>query len=513
MFLRKFRIGSRLSIGFGLCIASAVLLLVMALVSQQLSAERQEAAGRQLADGLLAESALRTALLKSAVAIRNMGLESELTEVYKHQAVADQNRKEYLRILTEVSARESDAQAQGIVTTLQAIDAKAEKHYKEALGLLAAFSTDQAVKIIKEKIEPLLVQSDEQLMLLTALTKGRADAAILQAHAQTQQTRLLVVAIGSVALALVAGMAWAVTRSIVQPLRLATTATTEVAQGNLAFELDAQGNDEPAELIRGLETMRLALSSMVGEVRDSAQTVANAAVEISQANLDLSERTEQQASALQTTASTMSELESIGRNTASNSSQASESALSATSVATQGGAVVQQVVGTMRDIQASSARIGEIIGVIDGIAFQTNILALNAAVEAARAGEQGRGFAVVASEVRSLAGRSADAARQIKELISTSVERVDIGSQLVEQAGMTMSEIVAAIRKVSEIAAEISAATSEQSLGVSEVGRTVSQMDVATQQNAALVEQGAAAADSLRGQAERLVASVSRFSL
>ena len=259
--------------------------------------------------------------------------------------------------------------------------------------------------------------------------------------------------------------------------------------------------------------MQVQLRGIVGRVRDNAQQVATASAEIAQGNQDLSQRTEQQASALQVAASTMEQLGSTAQNSAEHALTANELALQATTVAVKGGAVVERVVTTMHGINESSRRIAEIISVIDGIAFQTNILALNAAVEAARAGEQGRGFAVVASEVRSLAGRSADAAREIKSLITASVERVEEGSQLVDEAGRTMGEIVAAIRRVGSLVEGISVASAQQRSGVGQVGEEIGRMDQATQQNAALVEQSAAAADSLRHQAQQLVDAVAVFKL
>ncbi len=513
MNLRSFRIGARLSIGFGLCVASAALLLLIALVHEQMSAARQTATSQRQSTSLVTEAALRTALLQSAIAIRDMGLETELSQVYKHQATAEKHRKAYLGLLDGMDAASGPGEVHEIVAALRANDAKTRKYYTEVVGLLAGFTTEPAVKIITENIAPLLAEADQHLTRLTALTQSRVDAAVAESRDEAERMRRWLVGTAAIALAVIGAVAFRVTRSIVQPLRDAMHAADEVARGNLAFVIDATGGDEPAQLIRGFERMRDALSDTVGEVRNTASRVAEAAQEIAQGNLDLSERTEQQASALQRTAATMTELDGTVRQTAGNAVQASVSARSAAQVATAGGEVVREVVGTMREIQASSARIADIIGVIDVIAFQTNILALNAAVEAARAGEDGRGFAVVASEVRGLAGRSADAARQIKELIAASVERVDRGTELVDRAGRTMGEIVAAIRTVSDIATEISAATGEQSSGVSDVGRTVSHMDQATQQNAALVEQSAAAAESLRMQADRLVETVARFRL
>ncbi|WP_375576832.1 methyl-accepting chemotaxis protein [Paracidovorax oryzae] len=296
-------------------------------------------------------------------------------------------------------------------------------------------------------------------------------------------------------------------------LALAGSVLEEVAAGNLAIHIDTHGRDEVGLLIRSLAGMRDSLARVVGSVRTSAESVAAASTQIAQGNNDLSERTEQQASSLEETAASMEELNATVRRNADNARQANELAINASRVAEQGGGAVGEVVQTMKGITESSRRIADIIGTIDGIAFQTNILALNAAVEAARAGEQGRGFAVVASEVRSLAQRSASAAKEIKELISTSVERVEQGTVLVDRAGETMTQVVDSIRQVTGIMSEISTASQEQSQGVSQVGEAVAQMDQVTQQNAALVEESAAAAGSLHGQAQRLVESVAFFRL
>ena len=300
-------------------------------------------------------------------------------------------------------------------------------------------------------------------------------------------------------------------------LRSRITASREVAervrQGDFTVPVDDSVPDEFNPLLQSLAAMQSSLTTVVGTVRENAESVATASAQIAQGNQDLSQRTEEQASSLEETAASMEELGSTVRQTSDNANQANQLAKGATAVAIKGGQVVGQVVDTMRGINESSRKIADIIGVIDGIAFQTNILALNAAVEAARAGEQGRGFAVVASEVRSLAQRSAEAAKEIKALISASVERVEQGTQLVDQAGVTMSEIVASIQRVTDLMGEISSAASEQNAGVSQVGQAVMQMDQVTQQNASLVEQSAAAAESLKAQALQLVQAVSVFRL
>ena len=302
-------------------------------------------------------------------------------------------------------------------------------------------------------------------------------------------------------------------RSVTAPINQAVVISQAVATGDLSRQFDATGNSETAHLLKALQDMQSSLVRVVSHVRQGSEGVATASAEIAQGNHDLSARTEQQASALEQTAASMEQLSATVKQNADSARQANQLALNASAVAIQGGQVVGLVVETMKGINESSRKIADIIQVIDGIAFQTNILALNAAVEAARAGEQGRGFAVVASEVRLLAGRSADAAKEIKSLINTSVERVEHGSALVDQAGVTMTEVVRAIKRATDLMGEISAASTEQSLGVSQVGEAVTQMDQVTQQNAALVEEMAAAASSLKSQAHELVNVVSVFRL
>jgi methyl-accepting chemotaxis protein len=302
-----------------------------------------------------------------------------------------------------------------------------------------------------------------------------------------------------------------ITRSIVGPINEAVEVAESVAGGNLAYSIKIGSQDEIGRLLSAMARMQVSLIRVVSGVRDRSHGVAMASAEIAQGNNDLSARTEQQASALEQTAASMEELNATVNQNADNARQANQLAMNASMVAGHGGEVVKQVVETMKEINDSSRRISDIISVIDGIAFQTNILALNAAVEAARAGDQGRGFAVVASEVRSLAGRSAEAAKEIKSLISASVERVEQGTSQVHDAGLTMEEIVSSIRRVTDIMGEISAASSEQAAGVSQVGEAITQMDQVTQQNAALVEEMAAAAGSLKSQSQELVSTVSVF--
>ncbi|WP_322043453.1 methyl-accepting chemotaxis protein [Paraburkholderia sp. J67] len=305
----------------------------------------------------------------------------------------------------------------------------------------------------------------------------------------------------------------ALRRAISEPLGEALGAFTAIAAGDLRRPVVVRTRDEMGELLGGVSRMQRSLTDTVRSVREGAESIATATRQIAAGNIDLSSRTEEQASALQETASSMEELTGTVKQNAENARQASQLAASASEIANKGSSVVSQVVGTMGDINQSSAKIADIITIIEGIAFQTNILALNAAVEAARAGEEGRGFAVVAGEVRSLAQRSSAAAKEIKALIDNSVERVQAGSALVDEAGRTMTEIIGAVQRVTDIMGEIAAASQEQSSGIDQVARAVTQMDEVTQQNAALVEEAAAAAQSLEDQAGRLRASVAVFSL
>ncbi len=343
---------------------------------------------------------------------------------------------------------------------------------------------------------------------------GAQDA--LSANDVYAQARLATMVLLGAAIALGAVLALIITSGLLRQLggepAYATSITRRIAAGDLAVDVQLKAGDA-SSLLFEIRSMRQSFADIVSRVRSGSQGVATASAEIAQGNHDLSARTEQQAGALEQTAASMEELGSTVNQNADSAREANQLAMQASTIAAKGGAVVAEVVDTMKGINAASRKISDIISVIDGIAFQTNILALNAAVEAARAGEQGRGFAVVASEVRSLAGRSAEAAKEIKALIGASVERVEVGSTLVDKAGATMTEVVAAIKRVTEIMVAISAASSEQSNGVAQVGEAVAQIDQTTQQNAALVEQMAAAASSLKAQADELVGVVSVFSL
>ncbi|MBQ0941945.1 HAMP domain-containing protein [Ideonella sp. 4Y16] len=354
---------------------------------------------------------------------------------------------------------------------------------------------------------------DADLAKIDAILQSEVEETRAAFDAQMQRTTLAFLAVLAMAVFVVVPLTLANSASITRPMVQAREVALAIADGDLTRRIDARGHDELADLLRALDQMQGGLGRIVGRVREASESIRMGSGEVASGNADLNQRTEQAASSLQQTASSMEELTGSVRHSADNAQQASGLAQAATGVASHGGEVVAQVVQTMNEINAASHRIADIIGVIDGIAFQTNILALNAAVEAARAGESGRGFAVVAGEVRSLAQRSADAAREIKRLIGASVEQVENGTRLVGEAGTTMQDIVASVQRVNDIIGEISHAAAEQSRGIGQVNAAVTDLDRVTQQNAALVEQSTAAAEHLRGQASTLAEVVGSFRL
>ncbi len=387
--------------------------------------------------------------------------------------------------------------------------------FKPVLAQIESSAYDSATTISKvtAKADRIIQGAEQGLAALRQANAKAADEARESMRASVNHTLYAFGAALVFSVIVVVPLTLANSASILRPLVQANTMARAIASGDLSQPIDDHGRDETAELLRSLNSMQQQLRSLVGQIRSSADSIQTASTEVATGNADLSQRTENTASNLQQTASSIEQLTGTVRQSADAASQANQLASSASSVAQRGGAVVAQVVSTMDEINASSKKIADIIGTIDGIAFQTNILALNAAVEAARAGEQGRGFAVVAGEVRSLAQRSAEAAREIKSLIGTSVDKVETGARLVQDAGSTMGEIVASVQRVSDIIGEITAAAAEQSTGIGQVNGAVVQLDQMTQQNAALVEESAAAAESLREQASRLSSAVGVFRL
>ncbi len=463
---------------------------------------------------------VRTAVDRRAIAARNLvlvtkpeDLEAEKNDVLR----AHKDVTEYMAKLVQMGAAEGVSdKAHDLVQGMVRIEEKYAPVALAIVDLALKKQTEQAVLKMNEECRPLLAALVNETNAYSQYTERRAEQMIQAAARQFDMERNLLLVACAIAFAAAAFAGLFIVRSLsralgAEPADL-SIAARKVAEGDLSPVVGA--DVAPAgSVLASLGAMQASLSAIVAQVRDVSDSIANGSSEIATGNADLSQRTEEQASALQQTAATMDQLGTTVRNNADNAHQANQLALGASTVAIKGGEVVSEVVSKMKGINESSRKISDIIGVIDSIAFQTNILALNAAVEAARAGEQGRGFAVVASEVRNLAQRSAQAAKEIKTLISASVDEVEQGSILVDRAGQTMEEVVGAVRRVSDIVGEISSASHEQSAGVGQVGQAVTQMDQVTQQNAALVEQSAAAAESLRVQASQLVQAVSVFSL
>jgi methyl-accepting chemotaxis protein-1 (serine sensor receptor) len=414
------------------------------------------------------------------------------------------------------SAVDASAEARALVAEIDRVEQLYGPVALDIVNLAVTRRHDEAIRKMNKECRPLLAQLQGAVHGYVVLTNARSQEMVAEDHQQFAFERMLLICICTVAVAgaITAGamMIRSLRRSLgAEPAELGLAAQ-RIAQGDLS-PLARATNAPTRSVFASLSTMQSSLAGIVRDVRGASDNIATGSSQIASGNADLSHRTEEQASALQQTAATMEQLGTTVRLNAENALQASHLATNASTVAERGGSVVGEVVTTMRGINESSRKIADIIGVIDNIAFQTNILSLNAAVEAARAGEQGRGFAVVASEVRNLALRSAESAKEIKQLIISSVSQVEKGTALVDEAGRTMTEIVAAIGRVSGVVGEISNASAEQSIGVSQIGDAVSQMDHVTQQNAALVEESAAAAESLRGQASKLVHSVGIFQI
>jgi methyl-accepting chemotaxis protein len=513
MQLRDLRIGPRLGMGFGVILLAFVVTVAMAVYSGQRQREALALGLQKAAEQQVLAAAMRDALLSSAVAMRNMGLQTAVEAVQKDEAEARQHRSAYLAARQTLESNGLDPKDREVLARLADIDKQMTKHFDDAVGLASQFNTEQAAKLITQDIDPLLKKAGAELQAFVQAQRQRAAATAAQAEANDGTTLLMVAATSALVLGLAAVLAWRITLSITRPMRAALEATGRVERGDLAAAIATDGDDEAAQLLKGLAQMRDGLSRIVSEVRSGAENISSGAREIATGNADLSQRTESQAANLEQTAASIEQINATVKSNAQTASRANQVVGAASLAASRGGEVMTQVVSTMAEIRTSSGKIASILGLIDGIAFQTNILALNAAVEAARAGEQGRGFAVVATEVRSLAGRSAAAAHEIKSLIAASMERVEAGGRLVGSAGESMNELVAQVGEVAALIGELSSSAQEQTDGIGQINQAITQLDQVTQQNAALVEQAAAATESLNQQANGMVSAVSVFRL
>jgi methyl-accepting chemotaxis protein len=513
MNLRNLRIGVRLAIGFSIILA---MLIFVVVAGNMINASSTNTLVHQLetanAKTMLA-SEMENALLKGAIAMRNTALQSEVSATQKEGDKVKAQSKRYATAHDKLVAIGLTEGEKKILLNIEKLDKEMVEPFMQVTGLALIFDPESAGKVIASSIEPLSQKALEQINQLVAIQQEAATAVMANTVVAGKKLQMLLYLIGAIATAIGVACAWILTRSITHPLRNAVSIAQAVAEGDLTSQVRVVGKDEVSQLLDALKKMNDNLFETVTKVRQGTDTIATASMQIAVGNLDLSSRTEQQASSLEETAASMEELTSTVKQNADNARQANQFAGSASDVAIKGGTVVSQVIETMASIHVSSKKIVDIISVIDGIAFQTNILALNAAVEAARAGEQGRGFAVVAAEVRNLAQRAAGAAKEINGLIAESVDKVAVGTKLVDQAGATMDEIVESVKRVTDIMGEITAASQEQTTGIEQVNQAINQMDQVTQQNAALVEQAAAAAQSLQDQAGNLSQVVSIFKL
>ena len=423
----------------------------------------------------------------------------------------DRNKKEIDAALDTLGKLAHNDEDKAHIAKVQVARGAYATSFVKVAELIEEDKRDDAAKMMKAETFPALDALLGTIHELVQQQKKEAEASGIKASDDIEMSQALMIGLGLAATLAGVGFSLWITKSIARPLGEAVAVTRQVADGDLTARINVTTRDETGQLLQALKDMNASLAETVSQVRAGTNMISTASAEISTGNADLSARTEAQASSLEETASSMEELTSTVKQNAENAKQANQLVVSASDVAMRGGQVVGQVVETMNSIKESSRKIVDIIGVIDGIAFQTNILALNAAVEAARAGEQGRGFAVVATEVRNLAQRSAGAAKEIKALISDSVEKVEAGALLVDTAGKTMGEIVTSVKHVADIMSEITAASQEQSAGIEQVNHAITQMDEMTQQNAALVEQAAAAAQSMRDQAGTLSRAVDVF--
>ncbi|WP_137171610.1 methyl-accepting chemotaxis protein [Massilia sp. HP4] len=509
----KLNIGTRLAAGFALTLLMTVIIATVGVWRlNQVAQETSSILAEPLAkERMIAEwyTQIFAAVRRTAAIVKSS--DPSLTGFFKEDAAA--TGKLSADLVKQIEPLISGDDETALFKSVMEHRTAYSRARDGAVKAKADGDVDLAEQILTQQFNPAAKAYQERVKELVDLQHKRIAASAGLIASTAKRGNIVIGSLAAGALLLGGVFAWLLTRSITRPLRQAVYAAEQVAAGDLTVDIDSKATDETGALLRALGHMNTSLSKIVDEVRSGTQTISGASSEIAAGSFDLSSRTEQQAAALEETAASMEELTGTVRQNADNARQANQLAIAASSVASQAGQAVDQVVATMGSINDSSRKIVDIISVIDGIAFQTNILALNAAVEAARAGEQGRGFAVVASEVRTLAQRSAAAAKEIKQLIGDSVEKVDTGTKLVDHTGATMREVVDSIQRVTDIMGEISSASQEQITGIDQVNQAMGQMDNATQQNAALVEEATAATAAMQEQAQRLAQVVDVFKL
>ncbi len=513
MKITNLKIGTRLSFGFLLILMLLVLVTAFSINRFLLMSEHLDTTINDRYPKTVQMNYVKAEVNIIARSMRNTLIMSDEEQIKKEVARIDHSRKEIADTFDKLNKSIGSKQGKELFGKLAEARTQYVSGQEQFMKLIASNQKDEAKALLLGGLRAQQLAYFDALDTLLEYQSDLMNTAGKEAEAAAHSARIMVFILAGLAVLLGGLAAWLITRSITRPINQAVKIAQTVASGDLTSQIEVTSKDETGQLLQALKDMNDSLSRIVGQVRSGTDTIATASSQIAAGNLDLSSRTEEQASSLEETASSMEELTSTVKQNADNARQANQLAVTASEVAVKGGAVVAQVVDTMGEINASSKKIADIIGVIDGIAFQTNILALNAAVEAARAGEQGRGFAVVAAEVRNLAQRSASAAKEIKTLISDSLETVEGGAKLVDQAGATMNEIVESVKRVTDIMGEITAASQEQTSGIEQINQAVSQMDEVTQQNAALVEEAAAASESLQDQASNLAQVVSVFKL
>ena len=513
MNIRNMKIGLRLTLGFGVILAVLVLVSIAGTVFAKIGRDNLVGvmAAAEAKERLAFE--MKAIVLEQSAVMRNIGLHSDIKAMQADEDRAKRLGQAYDAARDKMSQLATSPEERAVLDILNKLDKDIEAPVKQALGLSTSFRNEEAAKVLMNEMDPIIQKAFAEINRLIEIQKTGNEAAIATAVASGDRVAYITYAVEFLVLILAGLLAWLTTRSITAPLEQSVDVAKRVAAGDLTSKIVVSGRDEATDLLGALRDMNAGLGRMVETIRSGADAIAVGASQMSTGNQQLSRRTEEHASSIEETVSTLEEFTTTVRQNAHHAKQASALAASASASAQKGGEAVGRVVATMQEVTVSSKKIADIVGVIDAIAFQTNILALNAAVEAARAGEQGRGFAVVASEVRSLAQRSASSAKEIRALIADSADRVEASAKLVGEAGHSIDELVESVKKVADFVTEIANASQEQSVGIEQINKAIMHMENAVQMNASLVEEATAAATSMSNQAEGLTDVVAQFRL